>query len=82
MDRECYNVPTKYNCFLYYKDGDKLQKPEKCPYWTHEPSAVVSKQLTKLLDYTDLNFRASMVSSIANTICTIVAGADQGQGAW
>lgn len=81
-NREYYNVPTNYNCFKYYKDGDKLQKPEKCPYWTCDPSAVVSKEVTKLLDYTEQNFRASRLSSIANTTCTIVAGADQGQGAW
>ncbi len=81
-DREYCNVPTNYNCFKYYKDGDKQQKPEKCPYWTHDPSAVASKELSKLLDYTEQTFRASRLSSIASTTCTIVASADQGQGAW
>jgi hypothetical protein len=81
-DREHYNAQTYYDCYKYYKGGDKQQKPEKCPYWCRDPDEVVSKELTKLLDYSDPNLITTSLSSICQTTCTIVAGADQGQGSW
>jgi hypothetical protein len=81
-DRMQYNVETFYDCYKYYKNGDKMQKPEKCPFWTRDSSEIVCKELTKLLDYSLSNDVSSRLSSICSTRCTIVAGADQGQGAW
>jgi hypothetical protein len=51
-DREHYHVKTHYGCYKYYKDNDRLQRPEKCPYWTGDASEIVPKEVTKLLDYT------------------------------
>jgi hypothetical protein len=59
-----------------------MQKPEKCPYWTRDASKIVCKELNNLLDYTNSNEPFSRLSSTCNSSCTIVAGADQGQGAW
>jgi hypothetical protein len=73
-DREHYNAQTYYDCYKYYKGGDKQQKPEKCPYWCRNPDEVVSKELTKLLDYIDPNLITTGLSSICQTACTIVAG--------
>ena len=81
-DRKHYSVDTYYDCFKYYKGGDKLLKPEKCPYWFRDPAEVVSVELAKLLDYTDSNLKATKLRSISLSPCTIVAGADQGQGSW
>jgi hypothetical protein len=81
-NRVHYNVETFYDCYKYYRDNNIMQKPEKCLYLTRDASEIVCKELTKLLDYTNSNELFSRLSSICNTICTIVAGADQGQGAW
>jgi hypothetical protein len=81
-DREHYNALTYYNHYKYYKGGDKQQKPEKCPYWCHDPDEVFSKELTKKLDYIDPNLISTSLSSICQTTCTIVSGADQSQGSW
>jgi len=81
-DRLHYSVETFYGCYKYYQNGDKMQKPEKCPFWTHDSSEVVCNELTKLLDYSTSDDISSRLSSICCTRCTIVAGADQGQGAW
>ncbi len=43
---------------------------------------VVKNELRKLLDYTYPKLITTRLGSICNTTCTIVAGADQGQGAW
>ncbi len=42
----------------------------------------MSKELAKLLDYTNPLVKRTRLNSIINTTCTVVAGADQGQGAW
>jgi hypothetical protein len=68
--------------YKYYKNGDSLQKPEKCPFWSLDASENVCKELTRLLDYTDPKVLSTRLASICNTTCTIVAGSDQGQGAW
>jgi len=80
-DRTHYNVETYYGFYKFYRNGDKMQKPEKCPFWTRDSSEVVCKELTKLLDYSS-NEVSTKLSSICSTSCTIIAGADQGQGAW
>jgi hypothetical protein len=82
-DLQRYYVPTAYGDYKFYKDGDHTQKPEKCPYWTRDASLVVLNELTRTLDYTDPNLVSSTFSSLTNLNgCTLVAGADQGQGAW
>jgi hypothetical protein len=32
-DQRLYSIETHYDCFKYYKGGNTLLKPEKCPYW-------------------------------------------------
>ena len=82
-DLERFNVPTAYGEYKFYKDGDHTQKPERCPYWTRDASLVVLNELTRLLEYSDSHLISSNFSSISATNgCTLVAGADQGQGAW
>lgn len=77
-DNERYYVPTSYGNYKYYKNGDKSQKPEKCSFWCRDPSLVVANELTRMLEYLDPN----LVSTLTSGTCTLVAGADQGQGAW
>jgi hypothetical protein len=82
-DHMHYYIPTYYNEYKYYKNGDKLQKPEKCHYWCRDPSLVVAKELSRMLDYLDANSITTRFSSLlASNSCTLIAGADQGQGAW
>jgi hypothetical protein len=81
-DQDHYEVETQYGSYKFYKNGDTAQKPEKRPYWLQDASAVVKTELSKLLDYLDPKVITSKFSSINNHTCTIVAGADQGQGAW
>jgi len=81
-DRKHYSVNTHYNCLKYYKGGDTSLKPEKCPYWFRDPAEVVAIELTKLLDYSDTTCKANKLGSICNFTCSVVAGADQGQGSW
>jgi len=85
VNREIYQVETMYGSYKYYKGGDRTQKPEKCPYWHRDPSAIVKNELCKLIDYSDVNDNSASsakLSSLNNSICTLVSGADQGQGAW
>jgi hypothetical protein len=81
-DVKYYQVPTTFGSFKYYKDGGKSQKAEKCSYWSRDASLVVSKELERVLDYTKDYNVISRFSSLASSGLTIVAGADQGQGAW
>jgi len=82
-DHEQYYVPTYYNEYKYYKNGDKTQKPEQCQYWCQDPSLVVTKEIIRLLDYTDSNLTASKFRSLLSSgTCSLIAGVDQGQGAW
>jgi hypothetical protein len=60
-----------------------MQKPEKCPYLTRNASLVVFNKPTRTLDYTNPNLISSTFSSLTSVNgCTLVAHADQGQGAW
>jgi hypothetical protein len=81
-DRDLYEVETHYGSYKHYKNGDQTQKPEKCPYWHRDASVVVKNELIKLLDYTDPKEITNKFSSLNNSTCTLVSGADQGQGAW
>jgi hypothetical protein len=81
-DCETYYVPAVHGEFKYYKKGDWSQKPERCSYWCRDASIVVSKELERLLDYSVDNSESfSQINSIAS-LCTLIAGADHGQGAW
>ncbi len=82
LECDYYSVPTRYGEYKHYKDGDKSQKPEKCSFWSRDASQVVKKELERLLDYTNLNVVNQKFSSLATNGCTLVSGADQGQGAW
>jgi hypothetical protein len=62
---------------MYYKDGNKSQKPEKCNYWCTDAALVDSKQLERHNDYTN-DLVINRFSAATNTGMTIVAGADQG----
>jgi hypothetical protein len=43
----------------------------------------VSKEISKMLDYMNPNLISSRFSSLlASDLCSLIAGADQGQGAW
>ncbi len=77
-----YSVPTRNGEYKHYKDGDKSQKPDKCSFWSCDASTVVKKVLEWLPGYTDSNVVNQKFSSLATDGCTLVAGADQGQGAW
>jgi hypothetical protein len=80
-DHEQYYVPTYYNECRYYKNGDKMQKPERCQYWCQDPSVVVSKEISRMSDYTDSNFITCKFSSLLSSdSCSLIAGANQGQG--
>lgn len=83
-DLERYSAPTSYGEYKFYKDGDRTQKPEKCPFWTRDASLVVLNELTRVLEYSDSDLISSNCSSILSVTngCNLVAGADQGQGAW
>ncbi len=82
-DHEQRYVPTYYNEQKYYKNGDKTQKPERCHYWCRDPSLVVAKELSRMLDYLDPSLISTRFSPLlASGACTLIAGADQGQGAW
>ncbi len=60
-----------------------MQKPERCSYWCRDPSIVVTKELSRMLYYLDPKIIHSRFSSLlASGSCTLIAGADQGQGAW
>jgi hypothetical protein len=54
-----------------YKNGGKVKNHR-------DPSLVVAKELSRMLDYLDPN----LVSALASGTCTLVPGADQGQGVW
>jgi hypothetical protein len=82
-DHEHYYIPTHYNEYKHYKNGDRMQKPERCQYWCRDPSLVVTTELSRMLDYLDPNLITTRFSSLlASGSCTLIAGADQGQGAW
>ncbi len=82
-DNDHYAVPTSYGEYKYYKNKDMAQKPERCPHWCRDPSLVVANEISRLLDYLDPNVISTRFNSlIAGNFCTLVAGADQGQGAW
>ncbi len=82
-DHEHYCIPTLYNEYKHYEKGDRTQKPERCQFWCRDPSLVVSTELSRLLDYLDPNLITTRFSSLlASGFCTLIAGADQGQGAW
>jgi len=82
-DYSIYSVPTSYGEYRYYKDGDRSQKPEKCTYWSRNAAVVVKTELERLLDYSNLDVDPNKFSSLGNNSgCTLVVGADQGQGAW
>jgi len=81
-DCNYYSVPTRYGEYKYVKDGDTSQKPDKCSFWSRDASLVVQKELERLLDYTNLNEVTTKFNSLASNGCTLVTGADQGQGAW
>jgi hypothetical protein len=82
-DHERYFVPTYYNEYRYYKNGDTTQKPERCLYWCRDPSIVVANEISRLLDYTSPNLLNSKFSSLLSSdSCALIVGADQGQGAW
>jgi hypothetical protein len=82
-DHEHYYIPTYYNEYRYYKNGDKTQQPERCHYWCRDPSLVVANEISRMLDYTEPNIINSTFSSLLSSgTCSLIAGADQGQGAW
>jgi hypothetical protein len=81
-DEKYYQVPMSFGEYKYYKDDNRSQKPEKCPYWYRDAALVVTKELERLIDYTKDVDALNRFSSIAKEGMTIVAGADQGQGAW
>ncbi len=82
-DNEHYYLPTDYCEDKHNKQGNKTQKPERCSYWCCDPSLVVSKELSRMLDYLDPNlFSTRFKSLLVSGYHTIIAGADQGQGAW
>lgn len=60
-----------------YKDNDTYQKQEKCNFW-------YKKELERLFDYSNSLYAIYMFPSISTTTTdmNIIAGADQGQGAW
>jgi len=81
-DCESYFIPTVYGEYKHYKKGDRSHKPERCSYWCRDASIVVSKELERLLDYSvDNSESLSKINSIASS-CTLITGADHGQGAW
>ncbi len=80
-DHEHYYIPTHYNEYKHYKNGDRMQKPERCQYWCRDPNLVVTTELSRILDYLDPNLITTRFSSLlASGSCTLIAGADQGQG--
>jgi hypothetical protein len=82
-DNDHYGVSTFYGEYKYYKGGDKSQKPEQCSYWHHDPSLLVSTELSRMLDYIDPALISCRFNSLlASGQGTLVAGAEQGQGAW
>lgn len=82
-DVDHYNVHTTYGEFKFYKKGDRTQKAERCSYWCRDASIVVSNELARLIDHSfdTLKSSSNLLSSIARN-CTIISGADHGQGAW
>jgi hypothetical protein len=76
------SVPMHYREYKYFKDGDKSKKAEKCSYWSRDASLVVKKELEWLIDYTDFNVVNQKFSSLTTSGCTLITGANQGQGAW
>ena len=77
-DCESYFIPTVYGEYKRYKQGDRSQKPERCSYWCRDASIVVSKELDYSVDNSE---SFSEINSIASS-CTLITGADHGQGAW
>ena len=78
-----YSVLTSYGEYKCFKGGDTVVKPKRCSYWYHNPSLVVANELSRLLDYLAPNQVSTRFnSSLASGHCSLVAGADQGQGAW
>ena len=63
-DHVHYYIPNHYNEYKFYKNGDKLQKPERCHYWCRDPSFVVAKELSRMLDYLDANSVTTRFSSL------------------
>jgi len=53
-----------------------------CSFWSRNASLVVKKELERLIDYTDFNVVNQKFSSITTSGCTLIAGANQGQGTW
>ena len=39
VDHQQYYVSTYYNEYKHYKNGDKMQKPERCHCWCRDPSS-------------------------------------------
>ncbi len=59
------------------------QKPERFPYWCRDPSLFVATEISRLFNYLDpILVYTRFNSLVASGFCTLVAGADQGQGAW
>lgn len=81
-DEKYYQVPMSFGEYKYYKDDNRSQKPEKCPYWYRDAALVVTKELERLIDYNNNVDAINRFCFIAKEDMTIVAGADQGQGAW
>ncbi len=66
-----------------WSDDNKMQKPEQYSYWLCDPSTVVSKELSIMLDFLDPKIINSRFTSLpVSGSFTLIAGADQGQGAW
>jgi hypothetical protein len=81
VDHQHDYIPTYCNEYKYYKNGDKMQKPERCHYWCHDPSLVVANEFSRILDYVDRNLIPTRFSSLlASDYCTLIAGADQWHG--
>jgi len=78
QDCESYLFPTVYGEYTHYKKRDWSQKMERCSYWCIDASIVVSKELDYSVDNSE---SFSKINSIASS-CTLITGADHGQGAW
>ncbi len=69
INHQHYYVPTYYNEYKHYKNGEKMQKPDRCHYWCHDPSLVAAKELSRMLDYLDTNFILTRFSSLLASDC-------------
>ncbi len=82
-DSDHYSVLMFYNEYKCYKNVDETHKPQRCSYWRRDPSNVVLKELSRMLDYLDpISINSRFNSLLTSGSCTLIAGADQGQGAW